>query len=170
VGKSSESPFISVDAARCGDSSLKLTSVLKGDSPDHVKAFLFRSTGISSRLPYDLDKKGALILRDIDIKEQSDKNRNNDSRRSSSSNSENDIRDKSTEKRNSRSRSSSSSSSEKAGKSKRRKSSSSASSVEGENLIQGHQNGVETTVLSDYLFIKQTFSLNHITFCFSRVI
>jgi hypothetical protein len=42
-GKSSESPFISVDAERCGDSSLKLTSVLKGDSPDHVKAFLFRS-------------------------------------------------------------------------------------------------------------------------------
>lgn len=105
--------------------------------------------GDSELLPYDLDKKGALILRDIDIKEQSDKNRNNDSRRSSSSNSENDIRDKSTEKRNSRSRSSSSSSSEKAGKSKRRKSSSSASSVEGDNLIQGHQNGVETTVLSE---------------------
>lgn len=103
--------------------------------------------GDSELLPYDLDKKGALILRDIDIKEQSNKNRNNDSRRSSSSNSETDIRDKSTEKRNSRSRSSSSSSSEKAGKSKRRKSS--ASSVEGDNLIQGHQNGVETTVLSE---------------------
>lgn len=105
--------------------------------------------GDSELLPYDLDKKGALILKDIDIKEQSNKNRNNDSRRSSSSNSENDIRDNSTEKRNSRSRSSSSSNSEKAGKSNRRKSSSSASSVEGNNLIQGHQNGVETTILSE---------------------